>query len=101
MGQLGCSSTSRFKQKQQLIEDGKEALPDRIVIDQPMFQYEIFSSSTTYGCDGRELTDYTPNIGVDSSTGRLVSFEKLTRRNFCDATFMVMIHQDDLSILGS
>lgn len=64
------------------------------------FQYEIFSASSAHDCNGAELTDYTPNIGVDSATGRLISFEKLTRRNFCDATFQIIIHKDDHSILG-
>lgn len=91
MNHLGCS-TSRSK-----ADKSNAAL---LTTDDSVFQYEIFSSSSTHDCNGREIHDYTPNIGIDSVTGRLVSFEKLSRRNFCDATFLVMIHKDDLSILG-
>jgi hypothetical protein len=65
------------------------------------FRYELFSHVTTHDCDGREIADYIPNVGIDPTTGRLVSFEKLSRRNFCDATFLITIHKDDLSLLGN
>jgi hypothetical protein len=59
--------------------------------------YDISRPLATFDCLGN-LINYTPNIGVDSTNGAIVSFEILHRNTFCDITFSVIARIDQTSV---
>lgn len=69
-GQIRCFTKSRFN-------------------DLPIY-YDISKPLGTYDCDGN-LIDHIPNIGIDSSSGKLACFEELSRSKFCDSSFSVKV----------
>jgi hypothetical protein len=79
LSQLGCSAVSYFKSS-------------------PIY-FNMFSAPVTYDCEGNRVA-YAPNIGIDLYSGRIITFEKLTRQKFCDSLFLIMVHKDDISTLG-
>lgn len=80
LGQIRCQSNSLFN-------------------DTPIL-YDISRPLATFDCFGKRI-DYTPNIGVDSSNGKIVSFEELSRANFCDITFTIMAKKDQTSVASN
>ncbi|CAF0789975.1 unnamed protein product [Brachionus calyciflorus] len=77
ISQLNCSSSSLFKSSSII--------------------FDISAVQTVYNCDGFAI-NYRPKLGIESTTGRIVSFDKISRDNFCDASFLIFARLEDASI---
>ncbi len=58
-------------------------------------KYELSQAQFVYDCNGKRIA-YEPKIIIDPVLGVLVSQEKLSRENYCDATFLIKVQREEI-----